>query len=130
MTLFLSLCVVYVVGLSWLHAGGMPDATHESLQSMIYVSWLLGHTYLAFSMRTLSFSSFAPVRLCSNGLMYAWMSAALIFMLLSLFVSPLRQLLQLTPLSGRQWAVSVSVPLALISLHELIKTVLSYRASR
>ena len=90
---------------------------------MAFATWLLGHVFLAFNLR----SEREPViRLgfFSNGVMVLWASATIVLLLVATLAPSVQELVKVTALHSGQWALVVGAALAgtfWIELYKLIR---------
>jgi hypothetical protein len=72
-----------------------------------FVTWLLGHVALAFSLRR-EHERFTWRGLATNRVMVAWALATAAFVLLAVRVPALRVALKTAPLAAADWGVTVA----------------------
>jgi Ca2+-transporting ATPase len=96
--LFAAVGVAYVVSAS----GGEGRA-----RTVAFVTWLLGHVALAFSLRR-EREPLTARGLATNRVMVAWGLSTLAFVLLATLAPPLRAALKTTPLAPSDWALVVA----------------------
>jgi Ca2+-transporting ATPase len=89
------------------YSGAAPTTAH----TMAFVTWLLGHVFLALNMRSERLPLFR-LGLFSNRLMIIWGAAAVVFVLLATLVPALQTALRTVSLSGQEWALVVGASLA------------------
>ncbi|MBI4333439.1 MAG: cation-transporting P-type ATPase [Chloroflexi bacterium] len=90
-------------------------------QTLAFATWLMGHVFLAFNMRSRS-EPLWRVGLISNRVMLAWAGAVLVFLVLVTGVATIRESVRVAPLAVLDWTLAVTVPLATIFWMELRKT--------
>jgi Ca2+-transporting ATPase len=97
--LFAAVSVAYL--LTWY-------GTHDLVraQTMAFVTWLLGHVFLAINMRSEREPIFR-VGLFSNRVMVWWGIATVVCVLVMTFVPGIGALLKVVPLSGPQWILAI-----------------------
>ncbi len=83
--------------LAWYSGTGRAIA-----QTVAFAAWLLGHVLLAFNMRS-SRQPLYQVGFFSNRLMLGWGMAAILFVLLAVYLKPLQLVLKTAALSSSQW---------------------------
>jgi Ca2+-transporting ATPase len=111
--LFLAVMAAY----AWASWRGLPPA---AVQSCSFTAWIVAHTALAFISRTdrqwiFRYGTFA------NPVMNAWAASAIGFMLLAIYVPPLREALHFAVISPRELLVSAGLALLFIMPSELMK---------
>ena len=102
--LFLAVSAAY---LATFYAGaGLATA-----QTTAFVTWLLGHVFLALNLR----SAREPLLrhgVLTNRLMVAWGAAAILFALVASLTPGLQPVLRTVPLGASQWALAVVLAFA------------------
>src|SRR5205823_9540889 len=94
--LFAAVSVAYLV--TWYTSGG--DLLRA--QTVAFVSWLLGHVFLAINLRSEREPLF-PLGFFSNWLMILWAVAAIAFVLIATLVPGVQYILRTTTLSSQDW---------------------------
>jgi Ca2+-transporting ATPase len=91
-------------------------------QTMAFATWLIGHIFLAMTMR----SERSPIwkqGILSNKVMLVWAAAAIAFLVVVTSVSAVHSAIRVTALDGRQWAMAFAVPFVAIFWQEIRKMV-------
>jgi len=101
--LFTAVSVAYLV--TWYSSANLALA-----QTMAFVTWLLGHVFLAINMRS-EREPLVRLGLFSNRLMIGWAAATLAFVLLATLLPVAQVALKTAPLTGQQWALVVGAAL-------------------
>jgi magnesium-transporting ATPase (P-type) len=96
--LFGAVSVAYLV--TWYDSHDLVRA-----QTMAFVTWLLGHVFLALNMRS-EHEPIIRVGLFSNRVMVAWGVATAVCVVAMTSVPAIGALLKVTPLSGPQWTLA------------------------
>jgi Ca2+-transporting ATPase len=114
---FAATVLVYLV--TWYSGAGLAVA-----QTAAFVTWLLGHVLLAFSMRS---ERMPLVRLgfFSNRVMLWWAMATVLFVLAVTFIPPVQALFKTTPLPSWLWLLAVVSALVGIGWREVMKWILA-----
>jgi Ca2+-transporting ATPase len=86
-------------------------ASLTTARTMAFVTWLLGHVFLALNMRSERLPLF-KLGVFSNRLMIIWGAAAVAFVLLATLVPAVQTPLRTAPLSGQQWMLVMVASLA------------------
>jgi Ca2+-transporting ATPase len=94
--LFLAVEAAYLF--TWFNGGQQVAPA----QTTAFFTWLAGHIFLAFNLRSDREPLFALGWL-GNRVMLGWAAAVAVFILLVTFVPPLQSALRAAPLSGGQW---------------------------
>ena len=102
--LFAAVSIAYLGPL----CGGVDLAT---ARTMAFVTWMLGHVFLALNMRSERVPLFR-LGVFSNRFMIGWGVAAVLFVVLATSAPALQGAIRTTPLSGPQWLMVVGVSLA------------------
>ena len=102
--LFAAVSIAYLV--AWHGGAGLDGA-----RTMAFVTWLLGHVFLALNMRS-ERQPLLQLGLVSNRLMVIWVAATVAFVLLATLVPGVQTALKTVSLSGGEWALAVGVALA------------------
>jgi Ca2+-transporting ATPase len=102
--LFVAVCGVYLA--TWHSGAGLIAA-----QTMAFVTWLLGHVFLALNLRS-EREPLVRVGLFTNWVMVVWSMATLALVLVATLVPGARQLIKVTSLHPAQWALAVGAALA------------------
>lgn len=111
--LFLAVMAAY----AWATWRGLPTA---SVQSCSFAAWMVGHIALAFSSRT-ERQWIIRYGIFSNPVMNIWAALAIGFLLLAIYVPPLREALRFAAVSPRDLLVSAGLALLFVALAELKK---------
>ena len=98
------------VSISYLGAW-YSGADPTTARTMAFVTWLLGHVFLALNMRSERLPLF-KLGLLSNRLMILWGAATVVFVLLATLVPALQTALRTVSLSCQQWTLMVGASLA------------------
>ena len=102
--LFAAVCGVYLA--TWHSGAGLITA-----QTMAFATWLLGHVFLAFNLRTEREPLF-QVGFFTNRVMVVWALATAALLLVATLVPAAQRLIKVTSLSPAQWALAVGAALA------------------
>ncbi len=113
----LSLAVAVLFNYLYAYYGG-TDATEA--RTLAFGTWLIGHIFLAFTMRSQRETLF-KIGLLTNPIMIVWAAAAIAFFLLIIFIPELHPLLRVSYLSGKSWIMVFAVPFVAIFWHEVAK---------
>ncbi|OPY34171.1 MAG: Copper-exporting P-type ATPase B [Methanomassiliicoccales archaeon PtaU1.Bin124] len=103
--------------------GGADLAT---AQTVAFTTWLFGHIFLAFNMRSLK-EPLISMKLTSNKLMLLWGLAALLFLLIAVPLPFLHATLRLTSLTAGQWALALAAAFVATFWMEAMKIALKGR---
>lgn len=110
-SIFVSALGLFVaVSISYL-AARYSGADPTTARTMAFVTWLLGHVFLALNMRSERLP-LSKLGLFSNRLMIIWGAATVVFVLLATLVPTLQMALRTVSLSGKEWALVVGASLA------------------
>jgi Ca2+-transporting ATPase len=90
-------------------------------RTIAFGTWLVGHIYLAFTMRSQRQTVF-KLGLTSNPIMLIWASSAILFFILITNVPALEDVVKVTSLNGFEWLMVFGVPFVTIFWHEIKKT--------
>ena len=93
-SIFLAVLISYLLG------GPMDEEWVTFASSLAFTTWIFGHFLLAFNFRTLREPLFVH-GLASNKLMFVWMGAIVLVLVLVLYVGPLAGLMKLTSLGNK-----------------------------
>ncbi|MBE9915922.1 cation-transporting P-type ATPase [Paenibacillus donghaensis] len=96
-----SLAFAVLVAYFWSLLDGAPT---EKAQSMAFSSWMIGHLVLALMMRS-EREPLIKLGLFSNRFIMLWVSSAVVFLILAIYVPSLSMLLHLTPLGMSDWLI-------------------------
>src|SRR5262249_6147914 len=102
---------------AWATWRGLPTA---AVQSCAFAAWMVGHLALAFISRS-DRDWILRHGVFSNPVMNIWAVAALAFLVLAFYFTPLRQVLHFGALSGTDLVVSAGLALVLVAPAELLK---------
>jgi Ca2+-transporting ATPase len=102
--LFAAVSTAYLV--TWFSGAGLPTA-----QTMAFVTWLLGHVFLALVMRS-ERDSLLGIGLFSNRVMVAWAVATVVFILLVTFVPAVRANLKAVELDPGRFGLALLLAFA------------------
>ncbi len=111
--LFAAVSIAYLV--TWYMSADVARA-----QTMAFVTWMLGHIFLAINLRSEREPLFR-LGLFSNRLMIVWGLAALAFILLATLTPGVQGLLKTVPLSGGEWILVLIVTLVGTFWMEVLK---------
>jgi len=98
----------------------MPADRLVLAQTMAFVTWLIGHIFLAMTMR----SERTPIwkqGIFSNKVMLIWAAAGIAFLVIATNVSAIHPAIKVTALDAREWAMAFAVPFVAIFWQELRK---------
>jgi len=118
--LFAAVCGVYLA--TWESGAGLITA-----QTMAFATWLLGHVFLAFNLRS-EREPLVRVGLFSNWVMVVWALATGALLLVATFVPAAQRLIKLTSLHPAQWALAVGAAFAGTFWIEARKLIRSWRS--
>ena len=118
--LFAAVCGVYLV--TWHSGAGLITA-----QTIAFVTWLLGHVFLAFNLRT-EREPLVRVGFLSNWVMVAWAIATVALLLVATLVPEAQRLIKVTSLQPAQWALAMGAAFAGTFWIEARKLILQIRA--
>ncbi len=108
--LFAAVTAAYLY--TWYHNIGLPGADPAAVttyaQTMAFVTWLLGHVFLAVNLRSQGVS-LLRLGLFSNRLMIWWALATVAFLLVVTLVPGLRGVFRVTVLSARDWGIALGL---------------------
>jgi len=113
----LSLAVAVLVTYLLLHYTGASDML---ARTTAFATWLIGHIYLAMSMR----SHRSPVwklGIFKNQIMLIWAAATIIFLVVTTTVPALQSALKIQSLGVREWLLAFGVPLVTVFWMEIKK---------
>ena len=99
--LFLAVSAAYLAT----YASGAPLAT---AQTAAFVTWLLGHVFLAWNLRS-EHEPLLRLGLFSNRLMVLWGAAAVLFAVFASLTPGVQSVLRTAPLDAGQWALAVAL---------------------
>jgi len=102
--LFVAVCGVYLA--TWHSEAGLVTS-----QTMAFVTWLLGHVFLALNLRSEREPLFR-LGFLSNWVMVVWAMATLALLLVAILVPGAQQLIKVAPLHPTQWAFAVGAAFA------------------
>jgi Ca2+-transporting ATPase len=102
--LFAAVCCVYLA--TWHSGAGLIAA-----QTMAFATWLLGHVFLAWNLRT-EREPLPRVGLFTNWVMVVWTMATVALLLVATLVPTGQRLIKLTSLHPAQWALVVGAAFA------------------
>jgi len=83
-------------------------ADQATAQTVAFTTWLLGHIFLAFNMRSLR-QPLTRVGLGSNKAMLGWAAAAFLFLAIAVPLPFLHETLRLTSLNIGQWVLAITL---------------------
>ncbi|MBK5186785.1 MAG: cation-transporting P-type ATPase [Gemmatimonadaceae bacterium] len=104
---------------AWASWRGLSTA---AVQSCAFAAWMVGHIALAFISRS-DHSSILRHGLFSNRVMDVWAVAAIAFLLLAIYLPPLREALRFSWVAPSDLIVSAALALLLVAPAELRKVV-------
>ncbi len=102
---------------AWAHWRGLSPA---AVQTCAFAAWMVGHVALAFISRS-DRDWIARYGLFSNRVMNVWAAAAITFLLLATYVSPLREALHFASVAPNDLIVAAALALLLVAPAELRK---------
>lgn len=106
---------------TWYGNSALPAVERLVLaQTMAFSTWLIGHVYLAMTMR----SDRSPIwkqGVLSNKVMLAWGATAMAFLVLATNLPSVQSVIKVTSLDWRQWVMAFGVPLVAIFWQEIRK---------
>ena len=111
----LSVAVLFNYLFVWYSGQGLEEA-----RSAAFGTWLVGHIFLAFTMRSQRVP-LAKTGLLSNRVMLIWAAAAFAFLVFVILVPPVHAALKVTFLTPLNWLLVVIVPAITIFWLELRK---------
>jgi len=120
--LFAAVCGVYLA--TWNSGAGLITA-----QTMAFATWLVGHVFLAFNLRSEREPLFR-VGFFTNWVMVIWAMATVAVLLVATFVPATRQLIKVASLQPMQWAVVLGAALAGTFWIEVCKLILAIRTRK
>jgi Ca2+-transporting ATPase len=112
-----ALFLAVMAGYTWATRQGLATG---SVQTCAFTSWMIGHVALAFVSRT----DREPVTrhgLFSNRVMNVWALAAIAFLLLAVYVPPIREALRFAETTPRDLLVSAALAILLVGPLEGLK---------
>jgi P-type Ca2+ transporter type 2C len=101
----------------WALYQGHPLA---SAQTLAFVTWLLGHAFLALNMRS-ERTPLLKLGLLTNRFMLLWLGAVLVTVVLVTTLPPLQQAFKTVTLGGTDWVIAVAFALAGAFWMEVVK---------
>ncbi len=116
-----SLCLAAAVLINYLSAWYLGWGAAEA-QTLAFATWLVGHVFLAVTMRSHR-ESIWKIGLFSNKALLVWAAAALAFLILVTNVPILQTPLKLTSLSAIGWVAAFTTPLITVFFFEIKKLV-------
>jgi len=102
---------------AWANWRGLPPA---AVQSCAFAAWMVGHVALAFISRS-DRDWIIRHGLFANRVMNLWAVAAISFLLLAIYLPPLREALRFAPVAPADLIVSATLALLLVAPAELRK---------
>lgn len=114
-SLGLAAAVLTTYLLAWYSGWGAVQA-----QSVAFATWLIGHIFLAMTMRSHR-ESLWKIGIFSNKAMIVWAGTALAFLILVTNLSIVRVPLKLTPLNLSGWLLALLTPFLTILVFEMRK---------
>jgi Ca2+-transporting ATPase len=99
--LFVSVSILYL--LTYLSGAGL-----ERAQTIAFVTWLIGHIFLAFNLRS-DREPLVRLGVFSNRVMVGWAGATAAFILVVTFVPWVQSILKTVPLTGFEWLLILAV---------------------
>ncbi len=102
--LFMAVTTTYLV--TWYTSGDLVKA-----QTVAFITWLLGHIFLAVNMRSEREPLFR-LGIFSNRLMIIWGTATLVFVLCVSFIPGVESLLKTVPLTSGEWILVIGMAFA------------------
>jgi Ca2+-transporting ATPase len=107
--------------ITWYSNSAMASADRVVLaQTVAFATWLVGHIYLAMTMRS-DRSPIWKLGLLSNRVMLVWAAAAIAFLVFVTNVPAVQGVIKVTALGWRDWVMAFAVPFAAIFWQELRK---------
>jgi Ca2+-transporting ATPase len=101
--------VTFVYLLAWQSGAGLdPLLRREHAQAVAFVTWLVGHIFLAFNLRSDREPLFR-LGVASNRVMVGWAGATALFVLVVTFVPWVQGILKTVPLTGFEWLLILAV---------------------
>ena len=91
-----------------------------AIQSCAFTSWMIGHVALAFISRK-DREPLTRRGLLSNHVMDIWALAAIAFLLLAVYVSPIREALRFTEITYLEMLLSAALAIMLVGFLDLLK---------
>jgi P-type Ca2+ transporter type 2C len=113
----LAAAVTFNYLLAWYSNWGVVQA-----QTIAFTTWLIGHTFLAFNMRS-ERQPLSKIGLFSNRVMLVWAGAVLAFLILATGLPQVQASLKLTSLDLKGWLLALGIPFVTIFWMELMKVV-------
>lgn len=101
--LFVAVSVTYLI--TWYGSANLAKA-----QTVAFVTWLLGHVLLALNLRSERESIF-KLGLFSNRFILVWSAAIAGFILLIMLIPQMQTAFRIQPLTGSEWALTISAAL-------------------
>ncbi len=111
--LFMAVTTTYLV--TWYTSGDLVKA-----QSVAFITWLLGHVFLAINMRSEREPLFR-LGIFSNRLMIIWGAATLVFVLCVSFIPGVVSLLKTVSLTSVEWIFVIGMAFAGTFWIEILK---------
>ena len=104
------------------HFGGknITDAHLIEARTIAFGTWMVGHIYLAFTMRSQRQTVFR-LGLASNPVMLIWGASAIVFLILVTNVPALQNVMKVTSLSWSEWLMVLVLPFITVFWHEAKK---------
>jgi P-type Ca2+ transporter type 2C len=99
----------------WYSGQGADEA-----RSVAFGTWLVGHIFLAFTMRSQR-EPLARIGIFSNRVLLVWAAAAFAFLLFIIYVPFVQPALKVTTISPFNWLLVIVVPAITVFWHELKK---------
>jgi len=121
-SLFAAVSAAYLY--TWYSGGDLAVA-----QTVAFSTWLLGHIFLAFNMRSMN-EPLSRIGYTSNRVMLLWALAALALLLVAVPLPFLHDTLKLQSISLVQWALVVALAFIATFWMEARKIVLSMRRKK
>jgi Ca2+-transporting ATPase len=98
------------------------NASLVQAQSTAFATWMIGHIFLAFNMRS-ERVPLSRIGFFSNATMLVWTVGAIIFLLVVTYIPQIQLSLKLTSLEPRSWLLAIIVPFVTIFWMELGKII-------
>jgi Ca2+-transporting ATPase len=119
--LFAAVSIAYLF--TWYQSGDLVRA-----QTVAFVTWLIGHVFLALNMRS-DKEPLSRLGVLSNRLMAVWMAATIAFAVLATSLPGVQTVFKTTPLTLTEWALIIVLVAAATFWMELRKR-MTYRSTR
>jgi Ca2+-transporting ATPase len=100
----------------------VPSAIMIQARTIAFATWMLGHIFLAFTMRSRR-ETLSKIGLLTNQVMLIWAVAVVVFLIVITMVIELNPLMRVTTLTGMDWLMVIGVPFVTVFWHEIVKMI-------